>query len=102
MKLDSWEISRRGLVGGATCRKTPISQYTLEKNPMTRHLFEDNPVDEGTTKGALTPLCIVWKNPQVPHTALQEACHPVNNSRYTLRMSTLELLGFFMAFHDIG
>ena len=44
-------------------------------------LFEDNPVDEGTTKGALTPLCIVQKNPQVPHTALQEACHPVNNSR---------------------
>ena len=68
-------------MGGATCQKTPISQYTLEKNPMTRHLFEDNPVDEGTTKGALTPLCIVWKNPQVPHTALQEACHPVNNSR---------------------
>ena len=49
-------------MGGATCRKTPISQYTLEKNPMTRNLFEDNPVDEGTTKGALTPLCIVWKN----------------------------------------
>ena len=81
MKPDSWEISRRGLVGGATCRKTPISQYTLEKNPMTRHLFEDNPVDEGTTKGALTPLCIVWKNPQVPHSAQQVACHSVNNSK---------------------
>ena len=39
---------------------------------------EDNPVDEGTTKGALTPLCIVQKNQQVPHTALQEACHPVS------------------------
>ena len=32
---------------------------------MPGHLFEGNPVDEGTTKGALTPLCIVWKNPQV-------------------------------------
>ena len=35
-------------------------------------------------EGALTPLCIVQKNPQVPHTALQEACHPVNNSRCIL------------------
>ena len=27
-------------------------------------------------KGALTPSCIVQKNPQVPHTAQQVACHP--------------------------
>ena len=27
-------------------------------------------------KGALTPSCIVRKNPQVPHTAQQVACHP--------------------------
>ena len=32
-------------------------------------------------EGALTPSCIVWKHPQVPHTARQVACHPVNNSR---------------------
>ena len=30
---------------------------------------------------ALTSLCIVRKNTQVPHTARQEACHPVNNWR---------------------
>ena len=32
-------------------------------------------------EGALTPLCIVRKNPQVPHTAQQVACHSVNNSK---------------------
>ena len=32
-------------------------------------------------KRALTPQCIVWKNPQVPDTARQVACHPVNHSR---------------------
>ena len=32
-------------------------------------------------EGALTHLCIVRKNPQVPHTARQVVCHPVNNSR---------------------
>ena len=32
-------------------------------------------------EGALTPQCIVQKNPQVPNTARQVACHPVNNSR---------------------
>ena len=31
--------------------------------------------------GALTPLYIVQKNPQVPNTARQVACHPVNTSR---------------------
>ena len=31
---------------------------------------------------ALTPaICIVWKKPQVPHTARQVACHSLNNSR---------------------
>ena len=32
-------------------------------------------------EGALTPLCIVRKNPQVPRTAQQVACHSVNNSK---------------------
>ena len=32
-------------------------------------------------EGALTPPCIIWKNPQVTLTAPQVACHPVNNSR---------------------
>ena len=42
--------SRRSVVGGVTCRNTPISRPTLEKNPMPRHLFEGNPVDEGTKR----------------------------------------------------
>ena len=32
-------------------------------------------------EGALTPSCIVWKNPQIPNTVRQVACHRVNNSR---------------------
>ena len=32
-------------------------------------------------EGALTPSCIVRKNPQIPNTVRQVACHPVNNSR---------------------
>ena len=32
-------------------------------------------------EGALTPPCIVRKNPPVPQTARQVACHPVNNSK---------------------
>ena len=43
--------SRRSLVGGATCQKTPIVRSTLDKNPMPGHHFEGNPVDEGTTRG---------------------------------------------------
>ena len=42
--------SRRSLVGGATCRTTPISLSALDKNPMPGHLFEGNPVGEGTTR----------------------------------------------------
>ena len=49
--------SRCSLVGGATCRTTPISQSALEKNPMPRHLFEGNPVGEGTKRrGTDTPV----------------------------------------------
>ena len=32
-------------------------------------------------EGALTPACIVQKNPQVPQTFWKVACHPVNNSK---------------------
>ena len=32
-------------------------------------------------EGALSSLCIVRKNPQVPNTGRQVACHPMNNSR---------------------
>ena len=42
--------SRHSIVGGVTCRNTPISRPTLEKNPMPGHLFEGNPVDKGTKR----------------------------------------------------
>ena len=37
-------------------------------------------------EGALTPACIVQKNPQVPQTFRQVACHPVNNSKGPLEL----------------
>ena len=49
--------SRRSLVGGDTCRKTPIARSALDKNPMPGHPLEGNPVDEGTTRrGTDTPV----------------------------------------------
>src|SRR5574337_979410 len=45
--------SRRGLVGGSTFRRTPISRSPLGKNPMPGHLFELHPVNEVNTKGQL-------------------------------------------------
>ena len=80
MRPVSRRNSRPGLVGGATFQRTPISQSALDKNPIPGHLFECNPVDEVANRGALTLPCIVRKNPQVPNTARQMACHPVNNS----------------------
>ena len=32
-------------------------------------------------EGALTTTCLVLKKPQIPHTAQQVGCHPMNNSR---------------------
>ena len=73
--------SRRGLVGGATFRRTQMSQSALDKDPMAGHFFECNPVDEvATRRGSDTPVHRLEK-PQVPNTAQQVACHPVNNSR---------------------
>ena len=43
--------------------------------------FEGKPVDEGTTRRGTDTPCIFRKNPQVPHTAPQVACHSVNNSK---------------------
>ena len=44
-------------------------------------LIKDHCVTLPRGSPALTPPCIVWKNPQVPNTARQEASHPVNTSR---------------------
>ena len=68
-------------MGGATCRKTPISRSTLEKNPMPAHLFEGKPVDEGTRRRGTDTRVHRPENPQVPQTFRQVACHPVNNSK---------------------
>ena len=43
--------SRRGLVGGSTFRRTPISRAPLDKNPMPGHLSELQPVNAVYTKG---------------------------------------------------
>src|SRR5574337_1839038 len=43
--------SRRGLVGGSTFRRTPISRAPLDKNPMPGHLSELPPVNAVNTKG---------------------------------------------------
>ena len=51
MRPVSRRHSRRGLVGGSTFRRTPISWSPLDKNPMPGHLFELHPVNEVNTKG---------------------------------------------------
>ena len=66
---------------GATCWKTPISRSALDKNPMPDTSSKETLWMKAQHQGALTPLCIVRKIPQVPHTARQVACHPVNNWR---------------------
>ena len=49
--------SRRGLVVGATFRRTQMSQSALDKDPMAGHFFKCNPVDEvETRRGTDTPV----------------------------------------------
>src|SRR5574337_1751534 len=50
MRPVSRRHSRRGLVGGSTFRRTPISRSPLDKNPMPGHLFELQPVNAVNTK----------------------------------------------------
>src|SRR5574341_235239 len=72
--------SRRGLVGGSTFRRTPISRSPLDKNPMPGHLFELHPVNEVNTKGQFFRASF-GKKPQVPKTARQAASLPGDISR---------------------
>src|SRR5574340_1177684 len=51
MRPVSRRHSRRGLGGGSTFRRTPISRSPLDKNPMPGHLSELHPVNEVNTKG---------------------------------------------------
>src|SRR5574341_218554 len=57
MRPVSRRHSRRGLVGGSTFRRTPISRCPLDKNPMPGHLFELHPVNEVNTKGQFFRGC---------------------------------------------
>ena len=68
-------------MGGATCRKTPISRSTLEKSPRPDTSLKETMWIKAQHEGAMTPWCIIRKNPQVPQTALQLACHLVKNSK---------------------
>ena len=72
---------RHSLVGGAACQKTPIPWSALDKNPMAEPNSKAILWNKAQHEGAVTPQCIVQKNPQVPHTNRQVACHPMNNAR---------------------
>ena len=58
-----------------------ISQSTLKKTPMQDTFSMATMWMKAHHEGVLTPPCIIRKNPQVPHTARQVACHRVINSR---------------------
>src|SRR5574340_744437 len=53
MRPVSRRHSRRGLVGGSTFRRTPLSRSPLDKNPVHGHLSELQPVNEVNTKGQI-------------------------------------------------
>ena len=55
--------SRRGLVGGSTFRRTPISRSLLDKNPMPGHLSKLPPVNAVNTKGQFFSVSF-GKNPR--------------------------------------
>src|SRR5574342_1129532 len=79
MRPFSRRHSRRGLVGGSTFRRTPISRSPLDKNPMPGHLSELQPVNEVHTKGQFFRASF-GKKPQVPKTARQAASLPGDRS----------------------
>ena len=53
--------------------------FTKEKQHQCRFPLFD--FREIMTNIGFNPSCIVRKNPQIPNTVRQVACHPVNNSR---------------------
>src|SRR5574337_995142 len=80
MRPVSRRRSRRGLVGGSTFRRTPISRSPLDKNPMPVHLSELQPVNAVNTKGQFFRASY-GKKPQVTNTARQAASLPGDISR---------------------
>ena len=67
MRPVSRGYSRHSLVDGDTCRKTPIPWSALDKNPMAEPNSKAILWIKAQHEGAVTPWCIVQKNPQVPH-----------------------------------
>src|SRR5574340_650122 len=90
MRPVSRRHSRRGLVGGSTFCRTPISRSPLDKNPMPGHLSELHPVNEVNTKGQFFRASF-GKNPQVPNTARKAASLPGDISRGRSEEHTSEL-----------
>src|SRR5574337_1196832 len=80
MRPVSRRHSSRGLVGGSTFRRTPISRSPLDKNPMPGNLSEHHPVNEVNTKGQFFRASF-GKKTQVPKTARQVASLPGDISR---------------------
>ena len=80
MRPVSRRHSRRGLVGGSTFRRTPISRSPLDKTPMPGHLSELQPVNAVNTKGQFFRASF-GKKPQVPKAARQAASLPGDISR---------------------
>ena len=81
MRPVSQRNSRRSLVGGAPSER-PLFPGLL----LIRTRFPDTSSNatlcmKSQHEGALTPQCTDRKNSQVPNTARQVACYPVNNSR---------------------
>src|SRR5574337_1302694 len=83
MRPVSRRHSRRGLVGGSTFRRTPISRSPLDKNPMPGNLSELHPVNEVNTKGQIFRASF-GKKTQVLNTVRQAASIPRDISRAQL------------------
>ena len=69
----SWVVphAERPQFHGPLLKRTRCQHTSLKENLWMKAQDE----------GALTPACIIQKNPQVPQTFRQVACHPVNNSK---------------------
>ena len=68
-------------MGSVTCRKTRFHCPLLIRNRCPVTSLKATLWMKAQHEGTLTPPFIILKKPQVPHTAQQVACHPVNNSR---------------------
>src|SRR5574337_940546 len=95
MRPVSRRHSRRGLVGGSTFRRTPISRSPLDKNPMPGHLSELHPVNLVNTKGQFSRASFgrnprfqiqLDKRPLSPETSREASGVPCLNPRRGLTL----------------